>query len=199
MPARADAIQYTAQLWVPGLGNDYYHEPVGLPGLTSGGRVVPLVNLYSVTPAEATSTTYNGENPTYLLQSEFPISLTVSLPLDLARSSGVWGVEFQGTLDANYAYTPYGHRLGGTIAGNFTSASSFGGQSFSADAIPADLRALIDHPERLHITGSSNGSVLSSIEVDLTIDPPTPIPEPASLAILMLGVAGLIARRHSSS
>ncbi|WP_422930206.1 PEP-CTERM sorting domain-containing protein [Singulisphaera sp. PoT] len=88
-------------------------------------------------------------------------------------------------------------RWSGKYGGTATSAMIDVFSPQDASLLPAPLQDILNHPDHFHFAAVVTGGWQNELQVTLTFDAPTPVPEPTTLITLAAGVAGLIYRRRN--
>jgi hypothetical protein len=172
--ARADPITYTASQFVDLGGLGYESDPVTL---------APW-----------------GNWPTTLetIDNLFSFQLRYH-PTGSPQDWNLPRLDVVGHVTGNYVYTKYNEREGGSFTGSITSINLL--NSSGTTDIPQPLLDLIHHPERIHVSGSAPGTILSQFSTYLTIDPPAPapVPEPPAMTTFLALIGAWAGRRRLRS
>ena len=90
-------------------------------------------------------------------------------------------------------------RWSGSYSGTATSVTLAPGYSQDMSQLPAPLLDILNHPDHFHISVVVGGGNWNFLDVTLTFDPPTELPEPTPFVTFALGSVALLCRRRMRS
>jgi hypothetical protein len=194
-PARSDAIQYSAANFtgIPGGAS----LSAALPDLTTGGAVT-LNNSAGFLPAPDPTKSYPNPPTVQTINDPFKFVIGVAGPAPAPGTSpavfnGNWMVSVEGNLKGNIV-GPFGSPPDYT-GGFIGTASSVSITSTQTGPLPPPLQNLVDHPNRIHISGSVTPGSGGVINTTLMLEPAA-VPEPTTLAFFFLAGGGLVLLRR---
>jgi hypothetical protein len=194
---------------VPGAGR-HYERPIALPDLSTGGSVL-LGSSYDLPSGWDQWTLTDpgnsraGISPKSALDVNSDFGLTIQL--DFANTDTTVSLTASGTVTGHLTQDEPGWRYAGGysgVANGFDPNYFYYPYQSGPIDLPQPILDLIQHPERIHVSGSAHGvGGFFTYATTLTIDPPSPssptvVPEPSTWTLFFVLSAGLVGySRHA--